>query len=134
MEEVLILWVWYLIHETLHLLDFLVFQPVILFDWFIMLCIPRLIKLHLFHLSFCRILVAIMLLRFIQIALIEPSSLLSMGFLPISLAQPAELMPALFACHVHAPLVFLNWPLASGALFCVCLYPQLIDVFIFSWG
>ena len=97
-----------------------------------MLGVSAFVKLHLFHLSLCRILIAIVLLRIIQITLIKPTSFFTMGLLPISLTQPAELMLTLFAGHMHAPLVLLNWPFAPRAGLCVCPYPKLIDVLVFT--
>ena len=43
-------------------------------------------------------------------------------------AQPAELVTALYACHVHAPTVFLDVGLAFGAGFRIKLDPLLIGI------
>lgn len=50
------------------------------------------------------------------VASVEPTRAVAM-FRPCSPTQPAELMPALAACHVHAALVLLYGPLALGAGF-----------------
>ena len=49
------------------------------------------------------------------VAGVEASGALAM-LLPVALAQPAELVAALAACHVHAALVLFDGPPALGAL------------------
>lgn len=48
--------------------------------------------------------------------------------LVVSHAQPAELIPALTACHMHAPLVLLNLDLTLGAWLCIELQPYIVIV------
>jgi len=62
-------------------------------------------------------------LFFVKIAFVVATGGRAMIF-PAARADPAELVAALVAGHVVAPLVLLDWPVAARAVFRVCHDPR----------
>lgn len=68
-----------------------------------------------------------------DVAFVEASCPLAVN-LPVPETQPAELIPAILAGHVHAPFILLDWDVAFGigAGLGIQFDPSLGDVGVFS--